>query len=136
MKQEFVIIGILILVLVLGFFLFKKLFKNDETGKSNKEIIKSELSFADADYERFANSLYQAMNGSGTNETTIYEVLGNLKNKSDFYQLVKSFDVRTNDGMFSKNIEGTLAEWFNYELDDTELKKVKEIILTKTGVTF
>lgn len=122
-------------VFVVVFVLFKKFFKNDETGAAGKEIDKSELSYSLADFESFANQLYQAMNGSGTDENTIYTVLGNLKNKSDYYQLVKSFDVRQNEGTFSSNFSGTLSEWLTFELDSAELNKVREI-LSNIKITF
>jgi len=136
MKKEFVFLIVAFAVFaVLAFIVFKKFFKNDETGAAGKEIDKSELSGSLADFEGWANQLYQAMNGSGTNEQTIYAVLGNLKTKSDYYQLVKSFDVRQNEGTFSNNFSGTLSEWLTFELDTNELTKVREI-LKKINITF
>ena len=91
-----------------------------------KQIDKSDLSYANSEYTQMANKLYSAMKGIGTNENAIYDVFSQLETESDVRKLISTFGSK--DGM-------TLQQWLIDDLSNRELQKVNDI-LAKNNINY
>lgn len=113
----------------------KKTTSNKSVNEAEKEIKKSDLSYAESEYTSMADRLFQAMNGPGSTDSTIYEILNKLKNSNDWNKLVVEFGTRESTYTVwpLKAFKGNLVEWLQDELDEDELKQTGEI-LTKINV--
>jgi len=119
--------GAALLVLVILFFVFRKLFMArpgketlNDVEKQRKENL---ASYQPQVYSGWAERLYKAMAGMGTTESTIYDILANLKNKYDWFELVTAFGLKVYDGE-----KLGLMGWFESELDTYELSTVKKYL--------
>jgi len=88
--------------------------------------------YNDADYKLMAESLFEAMDGAGTDEDSIFSILSSLRTKADWYALVDAFGTRKTSSMWS-DFEGTLTKWLSDELSDAEKTRANQI-LSKFGV--
>jgi hypothetical protein len=138
------IAGGVILATILGFVLwrkFKKLFQRvgeqveekDVVKAAEKAVVTSEITKDKTWFESAADRLYRAMEGLGTTEKSIYDVFRQLNTKSDYYQLVATFGVRTGKSGL-KRFTGNLSSWLEHELTAGEIAKCNEI-LNKIGVS-
>lgn len=89
-------------------------------------------------YSQMADTLYDAMDGYGTGNTTIETELKKLKSRYDWEALVRAYGTRTISSgwgnIFQSDFTGTLPQCLNDELDSSELADVNTI-LNKIGVT-
>lgn len=89
-------------------------------------------------FSTMANSIFNAMDGYGTGNTTIENELKKLKSKADWDALVSAFGTRTissgTGNIFQSDFTGNLTECLNDELDSDELEDANEI-LNKIGVS-
>lgn len=85
-----------------------------------------------------ANTIFDAMNGYGTAETTIENQLKKLKSKEEWNALVSAFGTRTISSgtwnVFQSDFTGDLVSCLNDELDSAEIEKLNQI-LSKIGVS-
>lgn len=125
--------GVAVVILGAGIFLWfqfkpaiKKLLGLDGAVKGvNDQIDKAQLSFNEAQFSIFVSQLKAAMEGLGTDCATVYSVLSQMKNTSDWYELVKMFGTPNNQN---------LIEWLQ---DETRLSNSKiQDILGKIGITY
>lgn len=122
---------IMAFAVVLLFLWLRKKLKKDVT--STIVVNEANLTLPKTNYTLYANQLYTAMNGVGTDEETIYRVLAQLQSADDWYQLVKAFGSKKASSWFS-SFEGTLYDWLSDELNAKEMKKVNGI-LANIGIT-
>ena len=89
-------------------------------------------------YAALSDDLFNAMNGYGTDESKIYEVLRLLKNKSQWDSLVNTYGVRKlssgRGNVFNSDFNGNLPNSLKNELDSSELKTANSI-LSQIGVS-
>ena len=89
-------------------------------------------------FSTMAKSIFDAMDGYGTGNTTIENELKKLKSKADWDALVSAFGTRTissgTGNIFQSDFTGNLTECLNDELDSDELEDANEI-LNKIGVS-
>lgn len=78
------------------------------------------LSYSDYQYKQWADSLFIAFNGWGTDENATYRILSYLKNQDDWLKLVVVYG-KDDDDM-------RLPERLIYELDRKEQQKVNQIL--------
>ena len=97
-----------------------------EENELAKDIDTSNVSISSSMMRQYADRLYTAMKGIGTDEDTIYDVFGNFSTTDEVLQLIKVFGTR--DDM-------TLPQWIVDELTTKERKKLNTI-LTNKGVTY
>ena len=90
------------------------------------------------DYNKMADTIFDAMDGYGTGNSTIEDELKKLKSRSDWDKLVSAFGTRTISSgwgnIFQSDFTGTLPECLNDELDSSELQSANKI-LNKIGVS-
>jgi len=85
----------------------------------NVEVNKNNLTYDLSKYNEFADSLYYAMKGIGTDEKTIYRTIQKLKTKDDWNMLIKVFGVRKDEN---------LLLWLEDDLGDNEYKYVMDYV--------
>jgi len=51
-------------------------------------------SYSDSEFQSMADALVQAMNGCGTNEPAIFDIMGRMHNDADIRKLVVTFGLR------------------------------------------
>lgn len=141
--NKYVKIGLLvtvaIVVIVIISQIVKLLKKQDSlTRGARRDTDKSQLSYSDTEYKIMAENLFEAMNGYGTDENSIYTTLSKLKSAADWYRLIDVYGVREHSnsayaGFWS--FTGNLIESLNNELSSSEKARVSSI-LASIGVVF
>jgi hypothetical protein len=129
-------LGIILIVTILIIWIISKLFSSkiaELKAKSQaKKMLEEEISaggglfYSESEYTQFANKLYRAMNGIGTDEKSIYEVFEAMRSKADVLKLIQVFGVRDSE---------TLEEWMAGDLSSGEIRKIN-LILSKNGINY
>ena len=129
---------ILIIILIL---LFKNRIMGSIRKMFHKDINKLEVNNSNLTYERgeyfsMCSTLESAMNGTGTMEESIMDVMMRLKTQDDWNFLQKSFGVRKKDGgTFYSDLTGDLKMWLADDLDSGEMEEVRDT-LRQHGITY
>lgn len=125
---------ILLIVTIIIWLVYLKIKKEIEASRnrqlvkeSDSAIISNALTYTQADYKAMADKLFIAMDGAGTDEDAIKEVIAKLRTKSDFYALVKAFGVRKSTSWWS-NFSGNLIQWLANELGGNDRKEVNDML--------
>ncbi len=129
----FGVAGLIVLVLLIRW-LSRIAPKKDLLSSIN--VNKNNLSYQESQYLLWADQLYGAMDGNGTDENAINAVMAQMKNSDDWNQLVKTYGVRKltkGFGLITSN-EGTLPANLRSELTESEMEKYVNVHLTKFGV--
>ena len=97
--------------------------------------------YSDSQFESFAQTLNEAMNGCGTNENNIFEVFRKIKNDIDIRKLISIFGIRfyrpcevtqpISYFRYQFNNEafgGSLATLLTYELTTSEIREINSIL--------
>lgn len=127
---------IILMACVLAYFIYTFLKKITAPKPGNENILdstKTELTvlqqagevpnYTDTQFNGWADSLHQAMDGQGTDEDAIKDVFHFMKNKADVLKLIKAFGIKdyTDDKLFVWNVKPlNLNEWLTTELDSEE----------------
>jgi len=145
--------GVLAVAVVAGiagvvYVLYKKTkdVKEDKTNKAENTAAESELSqeirkgikptYPKSQYDSYANSIHEAMNGSGTDENLIKRVFANLKNNADFLSLTSAYGTRTVDGgTFAPDYKGTLSGSLSHELSNDDIRDIN-VSMQRKGITY
>ena len=89
-------------------------------------------------YKLMADELFESMNGYGTSESKIYNILNRLQKNTDWNTLVTAYGTRKLSSgagnIFVKDFNGNLPDSLRNELDNSEIKAVNQI-LSKIGVS-
>lgn len=85
----------------------------------DKEISTAAVHITPVEAKAYADKLYAAMKGLGTDEDAIYEVFANMTTRSDVLYLIKTFGVKDSK---------TLNEWLTAELNANERTKLNNIL--------
>lgn len=133
------LVAVAIVVIVIITQIVKLLKKQDSlTRGARRDTDRGKLNYADTDYRTMAENLFEAMNGAGTDEDSIYTTLSKLKSEADWYRLVDVYGVRelSNSAyMGFWSFKGNLIESLNKELSSSEKARVSSI-LASIGVVF
>ncbi len=128
---------ILIVVIIIVYFVFrnkiKGLFSNLQNKVENNQALNEEIkatgestTYTESAYKTYAQRLYNAMKGIGTDEATIYAVFNEMRNTADVLKLVAVYGIRDNE---------TLSQWLHGDLSSREIKKLNQI-LTSKGINY
>lgn len=120
-----------------GIYLTSRLIKKASKGalvvKTQTDIVKLENSgqkqtYLDSQYNSYADALYTAMNGMGTNFDAIMRVFGAMKNDLDVAKLISAFGTKE---------DYNLTEWLADDLSDWlgEPDKLNKLLASK-GITY
>jgi len=86
---------------------------------NNIRVDRKNLTYDLSKYNEFADALYYAMKGLGTDEETIYRIIQSLKTKDDWYMLIKAFGIRKDEN---------LLLWLKDDLGEDEYKYVMDYV--------
>lgn len=128
-KRAIALAILVVLAVVLLVFFWKKI-KNAisgvQTQLDNNKLIKEEIavsgvspSYSDAQFRVFAQDLYGAMKGWGTNEEKIYNVFRQMKSKVDVLKLIDAYGTRDGENLF---------EWLDGDLSSWNFRKINQIL--------
>ena len=146
------------ITIVGGLFVYKKakgLFSSDPMKQTSRQINDDisklenngvQPTYADSAYLQFANMLFQAVAGAGTDDKAIFNIFDKIKNDVDYLKLNKAFGVRRYGALFEKDPipflsrlmplpEYTLTQSLSSELSDSKIEKLNQI-LKSNGVTY
>lgn len=118
--------GIVIIALIFGLIIYND-FKKRSSGKSaikelDKDIDTNYLSYPTSYYAIWAQDVYRAVNGIGTNEQAVFDVFKKLKNKDDVLQLITAFGVKDGE---------TLSQWLIGDLGDDDKETLNRLLSDK-----
>lgn len=104
----------------------------DELAKLNKNPY-TRQKISESSAKSYANKIYQAMSGLGTDEQQIYSVFYKLQNNADFLAVQNAFGTKTIDSgsYFVADVRGTMVTCLSSELDIDETKKINDILKSK-----
>lgn len=132
--KKAVAVSIVALVAIFAVWLIVRLSRNkiaelksrsEQKKALNEEIaIGGGLTYGDSDYLQFANTLYYAMKGAGTNEKAVYNVFKKMKTRADVMKLISVYGIRDGE---------TLTEWLYG--DFSNMKKINSI-LSENGIDY
>lgn len=114
--------------------------ENNEASKELDKVIASggKLSYPTSQYSTYANIIWSAMDGYGTDTDAVMRVFANLKTNADFLALNKAFGVRTiSSGAFnpSSDYKGSLSGAMVSELPNYKLRDINTS-MSKKGITY
>ena len=132
-------------VALIGYTVYKKISKTQQekdaeeslrdVNKDISDISKNQKpSFVQSQYGAFADSLFEAMSGLGTDNSAIEEIFGKMKNTLDVLKLVQAFGIRiyTDDRVFFFNTKQmNLNQWISAELSNKEKNKLNNLLASK-----
>lgn len=125
------ILIVLVLVVILSFS-YKKIKKFIDKQKQKQiidevgsQIIPSELTYSEVEYKLMSQRLFIAMNGNGTDDDAIFDVLTNIKTTSDGLKLIQEFGVKETT-VFWSDFTGNLADWLQDELSSNDFQKAQQ----------
>jgi len=87
--------------------------------EANANIVASEITLTQSQFETYADKLYRAMKGWGTNETAIFNTFEAMSTRSDIMQLIKTFGIK--DSM-------NLKEWLYDDLSESDISRINSIL--------
>jgi hypothetical protein len=91
-------------------------------------------SYNGSQYRVFADSLYEAMSGMGTDEEEVLNVFRQMKNALDVLLLTKAFDIRdyNDDKFLIFNIKSmNMNQWLSAELSTSNKAELNKILSSK-----
>lgn len=83
-------------------------------------------SYTDGQYNQFAQVLYSAMEGIGTDEEAVFRIIGYMKKDIDVAKLIVAYGVKGDE---------TLGAWLQGDLSSSDMNKVNQI-LTSKGIKY
>jgi hypothetical protein len=135
-RRAWTIILVVVLILLfknkIEFAIRRMLHKDIEKIDVNTE----NLTFEKGEYYSMCTTLESSMNGSGTQEESIMDVMMRLRTQDDWNFLQKCFGTRKKDGgTFFADLTGDLKSWLADDLDSGEMEEVRDI-LRQSGITY
>lgn len=114
--------------------------ENSQAQSELDKLIKKGIkpTYQQSQYSSYANTLWEAMDGYGTNEDLIMRVFANLKNDADFLSLSKAYGIRTVSsgvGNPEPNYRGTLSGALASELENSKIRDINAS-MSKKGITY
>jgi hypothetical protein len=109
---------------------------NEVQQELQNEIKKKPATYADSQYRTFANTIETAGFDLGTDEDAIYSTFRKLKNNTDYLKLLTAWG-KPNRTVYEWGVgrKMTLPQYIRWEMSDTEVKKVNDILQSK-GITY
>jgi hypothetical protein len=135
-RRTWTIILVIILILVfrgkLSAFIQRMMHRDIE----KIDVDQGNLTYERGEFFSMCSTLESAMNGSGTQEDSINDVLMRLKTQDDWNFLQKCFGTRKKDGgTFFADLTGDLKSWLADDLDSGEMEEVRDILI-QNGITY
>lgn len=135
--KKYAIIAVCVLVIVIAIIIYKKskdwksLIKDKNKEQelidmANQNMIGSDITLTQEEFDSLCKRLYRAMKGTGTDEEAIWDVYERMNTRSDVLQLNKTYGT----------VEGeTLKEWLYDDLTSDEIMHLNSILSNK-GINY
>lgn len=122
----------------------------EEASKELKELAAKGIvpTYSNSEFESFSLTLQNAMNGCGTDEEAVMNVIRKMRNEADIRKLVESFGVRfyqpcaasqpisyTRYLLDKETFYTSLPGWITYDLTSSEVSQVNSI-LKSSGINY
>lgn len=122
-------IGGTVFLLIKGKSIIEKIQQQRQQAQIGRDIAATgrTVSYSDSQFNSFADILYTAMNGVGTDEEGVAGIMYKMKNDADVLKLIQIFGQK--DGY-------TLAEWIASEFSQEDKSFYINGILAKKGISF
>lgn len=93
----------------------------------NKTIDSANLSYTDDQYDVFAQKLYNALKGWGTDEETVQSVFAQMNTRDDVLKLISTFGIKDGE---------TLSEWLSGDLSQSDMDKYVNNVLQVKSINY
>lgn len=107
----------------------------DFTKEYNKKKQAMNPSYTVTQYKVFADTLFDAFSGPGTDEERVKSVFQKMKNDLDVLELIKAYGTR-DGGTYWYSPKMTLIEQIPYDLTDSDIATYVNLPLRSNGVTY
>ena len=115
---------------------FRKWQAGRDIVKEKNQLEKTQsLSYPISQYQIFAGSLYDAFEGSATNEARIKTVFSQMKNNLDVLKLVEVYGTR-DGGAYLWTPKMTLIEQIPYDMENSEIETYVNAPLRAKSITY
>lgn len=119
---------VLIVIIILGRYFYKWLKNNFGNNSGNTGTInKNNLTYTESEYLSMAEILFRAMDGAGTDEQKIFDVIARIRTKDDWTKLKSVFGVKKSS-TWTSTFEGTLIEWLTDECSTSDISKINQLL--------
>ena len=129
---------LLLLLFVLLYFAWKKVkaiyedVKTEIDNIQDNPVNSGNLTHEGVWYKNSANTLFEAMDGWGTDWTSIESIIIQINNQDDWNKLVREYGTRTLKHTFMKDVTGTLQVHLKYDCSQSEWRWIERYLaLTK-----
>jgi len=135
-RRAWIVVLVIVLLIV-----FRNRFSGLVTRIFHRDIAKVEVNQGNLTYQRseyysMCSTLESSMNGTGTQEDPIMNVMMRLRTQDDWNYLQKCFGIRKKDGgTFFADITGDLKTWLSDDLDAGEMSELQSI-LNRSGISY
>ncbi len=145
LPQQVIIAVVLIVVALFILRSIRSLFTGWFTGFQRNIQLKGEAtqlslegqkkSFSPSQYEAFANQLFYALDGGGTDEPAIFNVFSQMKNDLDVIELERVFGFRASEKWYNTSDKYSLGEWLRSDMEQDEMDQYVNAPLREKGIT-
>lgn len=107
---------LLVLGIILIYWLFnkgKKIVQNISDSIENvreNPVESNNLTYENSWYKKNADAIFNAMDGAGTDETTVYNIFIKLRNQDDYNKLNREYGTRELSRFLQSSLTGTMIE--------------------------
>lgn len=109
--------------------------QSDALAEQTKSIDAIKLTKPETDYKNASNRLYEVMNGAGTQDSSILNIIVPIvKNRHDWNKLCSEFGIQKANSWYS-SFSGTLSTWLQSELTQGNIDKLTKY-LNNMGASF
>lgn len=132
-QKELIKYGIILLIIaIVTSFVFRygkgivgKIRERQHIKKLDGTIDKNNLSYPESQYDVFAQALFAAMDGWGTDTDAIFEVFRKMRTIDDVLQLQFAFSEVEDE-------DGTLAAWLHDDLSSSDIETLNSILAERS----
>ena len=115
---------------------FRKWQAGRDIVKEKNQLEKTQnLSYPISQYQIFAGSLYDAFQGTGTDEARIKTVFSQMKNNLDVLKLIEVYGSK-DGGAYFWTPKMTLIEQIPYDMEDSEIETYVNAPLRSNSITY
>ena len=115
---------------------FRKWQAGRDIVKEKNQLEKTQnLSYPISQYQIFAGSLYDAFQGTGTDEARIKSVFSQMKNNLDVLKLIEVYGTR-DGGSYFWTPKMTLIEQIPYDMENSEIETYVNAPLRAKSITY
>ena len=115
---------------------FRKWQAGRDIVKEKNQLEKTQnLSYTISQYQIFAGSLYDAFQGTGTDEARIKSVFSQMKNNLDVLKLIEVYGTR-DGGAYFWTPKMTLIEQIPYDMENSEIETYVNAPLRAKSITY